>query len=188
MNTRLIFILPIAVFAVLVGAFLWGLGPDRNPREVPSAMIDKPAPDFDLPAVEGLEIPGLKTIDFQGQVTLVNFFASWCIPCRIEHPLITRLGEEGIVPVWGINYKDEREDAIAWLDNLGNSYERIGFDLSGKLFHPFGDRVARNDRIGYLGHREPREPGRWAGWDPGRRLDVLLETSEEFRRLWEREA
>jgi cytochrome c biogenesis protein CcmG/thiol:disulfide interchange protein DsbE len=134
---RLIFVVPLAIFAVFVGATGWYIfeiqrDSQRAPNIIGAGEQDKPVPEFDLPPLLD-EIPGLATTDFGGEVVMVNVFASWCIPCRIEHPLITRLGEEGIVPVWGINYKDEREDAIAWLDNLGNSYKRIGFDLSGRV-------------------------------------------------------
>lgn len=132
MRKQILVLLPIALFAVLFAAFLWGLAPDRNPREVPSALIDKSVPDFELPSVDGLDTPGLKTGDLTGDVILVNFFASWCIPCRVEHPLLMTLAEEGEVQLVGINYRDKPEDAVAWLDELGNPYARIGADLKAR--------------------------------------------------------
>jgi cytochrome c biogenesis protein CcmG/thiol:disulfide interchange protein DsbE len=129
MMRRLLFLLPVVIFAVIAGYFLWGLAPDRDPRDIPTAMIDKPVPDFDLPAVPGLAVPGLKTADLAaGEVVMVNFFASWCVPCRAEHQYLSALAEESGVPLYGINHRDKAEDAAAWLAELGNPYRRIGAD------------------------------------------------------------
>ncbi len=130
---RLIFALPLVV-AALIGAFaLWGLSGGRDPNAIPSALISKPVPDFELPPIEGVASPGLKTADLQGQgLTLVNVFASWCGPCRAEHPVLTRLAREEDVRLVAINYKDKPEAAAAWLEELGNPYERIGSDYSGR--------------------------------------------------------
>jgi len=125
-----LYFLPLLVFLGISVYFAIGLG--KDPREIPSALIDKPVPQFELPPLVE-DLPGLASADFGGEVVMVNVFASWCIPCRIEHPLITRLADDGILPVYGINYKDEKADAIAWLDELGNSYARIGWDLSGRV-------------------------------------------------------
>lgn len=126
---RLLFLIPVAVFAVVVVYF--GLGLQRDPSIVPSALIDKPAPEFDLPPVlESGE--GFKTADLEGRVSLVNVFASWCIPCRVEHPFLMKLAKEGTVPILGINWKDKQPDAVAWLQELGDPFERIGADLSGR--------------------------------------------------------
>lgn len=129
MMRRLLFLLPVIVFAVIAGYFLKGLAPDRDPNNVPTAMIDKPTPSFDLAAVPGLDAPGLATADLQGGgVAMVNFFASWCVPCRAEHEYLTALTEETGVPLYGINHRDKPEDAAAWLAELGNPYRRIGAD------------------------------------------------------------
>ena len=123
-----LYLLPLLVFLGLSVYFALGLG--KDPSELPSALIDKPVPEFELPPLlDG--VPGVATADFGAEVMMVNVFASWCVPCRVEHPLITRLADEGIVPVIGLNWKNEKADAEAWLTALGNPYERIGWDLSG---------------------------------------------------------
>lgn len=133
---RLIYIVPLIIFGGFVGATAWYIleiqrDSQRAPNIIGAGEQNKPVPEFDLPPLlDG--IPGFATGDFGGEVVMVNVFASWCIPCRAEHPLITRIGEDGIVPVWGLNWKNKKEEAIAWLDELGNSYARIGFDLSGR--------------------------------------------------------
>ena len=118
MTRRALYLLPLLLFALVAGYFLWGLASDRNPNLVPSALIDKPAPAFDLPPLAGLGRPGLATADLQnGGVALVNFFASWCLPCRAEHPLLMDLAESGVVRVLGIDFRDSPEDARRWLED-----------------------------------------------------------------------
>ena len=124
------YIIPVALFAGVATALAVGL--TLKPGDLPSVMINKPVPEFDLPPLLDRE-RGLATADLAGEVRLVNFFASWCVACRIEHPLLNRINEQGIVPVYGINYKDEPEDAKAWLDRLGDPYARSGADVPGRV-------------------------------------------------------
>ncbi len=122
--------LPLVVF---MGLAVWfAIGLTRDPSVLPSMLIDKPVPEFELPALLD-DVPGFATGDFGGEVVLVNVFASWCLPCRAEHPLLMRLAEDNIVTVFGLNWKDEKDDATAWLAGLGNPYARIGHDLSGRV-------------------------------------------------------
>ncbi len=131
---RILLILPLGI-ALLIGGFaLWGLWADRNPSEVPSALISRPVPEFDLPPVPGVGVPGLKRADLTagGPPVLVNVFASWCVPCKAEHAVLSRLVRDRGVVLYGINYKDKVEDARKWLEDLGNPYSRIGSDLDGR--------------------------------------------------------
>ncbi|MDJ0951975.1 MAG: DsbE family thiol:disulfide interchange protein [Alphaproteobacteria bacterium] len=132
MRQRLLILLPLALFMVLGGFFLAGLG--RDPKVLPSALLDQPVPDFDLPALIP-EKGGLASADLVGGVTVVNVFASWCVPCRVEHPLWMRLAEDGDVRMRlvGLNYKDRPQDARGWLTELGDPYTRIGTDADGRV-------------------------------------------------------
>ena len=129
---RWIFFAPVAVFAVL--ALYFGIGLTKDPSIIPSALIDKPAPAFRLADIPGRDGPGFSTDDLrQGRVSVVNVFASWCIPCRAEHPIINRLAVMGLVVVYGINYKDDPDGARRWLDQLGDSYTAVGADRDGRV-------------------------------------------------------
>jgi cytochrome c biogenesis protein CcmG/thiol:disulfide interchange protein DsbE len=119
------FVLPIALFALLAAGFYAGIGTDTF--VLPSPLIDKPAPEFSLPPLPG-ESRGFSSADLQGKVSLVNTFASWCGPCRAEHPVLNVLAKTKRVPIFGINYKDKPEAAAAWIAELGNPYTRIGAD------------------------------------------------------------
>jgi cytochrome c biogenesis protein CcmG/thiol:disulfide interchange protein DsbE len=126
MNRRgLIFVLPAVVFTLLAAGFYVGLGIDSN--VLPSALIDQPAPRFDLPPLPGDE-RGFSSADLQGHVSLVNVFASWCTPCRTEHPVLNALAKTKRVAIYGIDFKDKPNVALAWLAELGNPYTRIGAD------------------------------------------------------------
>jgi len=131
---RLLAALPVLVALVFGGFFLWGLNPDRDPNAIPSVLISQPAPTFDLPPVEGVGVPGLSRGDLTGNAdpVVVNVFASWCLPCRAEHAVLTRIVERDGIRLFGINYKDKPEAARSWLEELGNPYERIGSDLDGR--------------------------------------------------------
>jgi cytochrome c biogenesis protein CcmG/thiol:disulfide interchange protein DsbE len=135
LRRRLLFAAPVFGFAgmaVLLGASLGG-----DPGKLPSTLIGKPAPTFDLPAVQGRKL-GLSSDDLRGQVSLVNVFASWCVACRAEHPLLLRLAVEKIVPIYGLNYKDEPADAARWLDAMGDPYTRTGSDRTGRVAIDWG--------------------------------------------------
>ncbi|MGD9724791.1 MAG: DsbE family thiol:disulfide interchange protein [Alphaproteobacteria bacterium] len=116
-------------------ALAWGL--TRRPGERPSALIGKLVPAFDLPPVQGRTL-GLASTDLNGEVSLVNVFASWCVACRAEHPLFMRLAGNKVVPVHGLNYKDAPEDAARWLDTLGDPYTRTGADRDGRVAIDWG--------------------------------------------------
>jgi cytochrome c biogenesis protein CcmG/thiol:disulfide interchange protein DsbE len=131
---RLLYLLPLVLFVVLAGYFSLSLG--EGSRELPSALIDKPAPDFVLPPLrtgDAVSLAGLR-----GQVTVVNFFASWCVPCRLEHPMLMRLANQDRISIVGIAYKDRPQDAQKLLDDAGDPYSRVGLDESGRTGIDFG--------------------------------------------------
>lgn len=126
---RALFLIPLLLFLGLAGYL--GFGLTRDSRILPSTLIDKPVPTFELPPLlpEGA---GLKTADLKGEVSLVNIFSSWCVPCRAEHAIWARVTAAENLPIYGINWKDKREQATAWLKELGNPYRQIGFDPDNK--------------------------------------------------------
>jgi cytochrome c biogenesis protein CcmG/thiol:disulfide interchange protein DsbE len=132
---RLRLLIPLAVFALLV-VFL-GKGLLLNPSEVPSPLIDKPAPGFNLPRLHD-PVTEISNKDMAGKVWMLNVWASWCVSCRQEHPLLVDLSRRGIVPIYGLNYKDTREEAIAWLQQLGNPYLASAFDVDGRVGLDYG--------------------------------------------------
>ena len=151
---RLTHILPLVLFAVV--ALALGIGLTLDPRIIPSALIDKPVPEFSLPPVDGRP-NGLAAGDLRtGEVAIVNIFASWCGPCRIEHPLLMDVARSGEVPVHGINYKDLPRNAVAWLKRFGDPYQRVGSDRDGRVSIDWGVYgipetfvVDRDGRIAY---------------------------------------
>ena len=132
---RLLFILPVVAFAAAAFLFYERLG--HNPAEVPSALIDKPVPSFALPSPVD-SVPGLSSADLKGRVVLVNVFASWCVPCGVEHPELMKLAAQGTLPIYGLNYKDKTADVTRWLGQLGNPFARIGQDLDGRVAIEWG--------------------------------------------------
>ena len=122
-------------FVALAGIFAIGL--NRNPSLIPSTLIGKKVPDFDLPPVKG-NILGLSSKNLLGEVSLVNVFASWCVACREEHPIFMRLTSRKLVPLHGLNYKDAPDDAARWLNTMGNPYTRTGADLAGRVAIDWG--------------------------------------------------
>lgn len=136
MKTRYLrFLLPLGVFALLLVFLLIGLRLD--PREVPSPLIGKPAPAFALPQLDKPE-QRIASDDLLGKVWVLNVFASWCAPCRIEHPLVTELASRKLAPVYGLNYKDKTGDATAWLAQLGDPYAAVLVDADGRTGIDFG--------------------------------------------------
>lgn len=134
---RLLLFLPLAVAAAIMGFAARMLLDDEHVRTaavLPSVLVGGPAPAFDLPPVAGVGVPGLATADLASDgVTAVNVFASWCVPCRAEHGVLTRLAEEDGLRLVGLNYRDVAEDAAAFLDELGNPYERVGHDRDARI-------------------------------------------------------
>lgn len=137
MSRRLMFLFPLLIVLGLAGTFAWSLMSGRDPAVLPSAMIDKPMPELALPPIEG-RTEGLATADLGGKPALINFFASWCIPCLAEHPILTRLSAENGIPIFGISFKDKPADAEAWLARNGDPYRRIGADRTGRTAIEFG--------------------------------------------------
>jgi cytochrome c biogenesis protein CcmG/thiol:disulfide interchange protein DsbE len=134
---RLVFLLPIAIVAVLVALFWIGLDPKRDKSILPSALVGKAAPAVDLPALaDGAS--RLTLASYKGQLVAINFFASWCLPCRAEHPLLEQVTAEFGVPVIGIAWKDKPEASRAFLDELGDPYVATGTDHNGRTGIDFG--------------------------------------------------
>ena len=131
-NMRLVYFLPVLVFAFIAGIAAVFMLSGKDPRQVGSNLVGKLAPEFALPALPG-QAAGLTRKDLDGRVTVVNFFASWCAPCLIEHPFLMRLSKRQGIRLVGINYKDKPGDAAAWLKRHGNPYTRIGADRSGRI-------------------------------------------------------
>ncbi len=129
------YLVPLGIFLVLV-VFL-AIGLNLDPREVPSPLIDKPAPEF---AAANLNRPNevIKRDDMLGKVWLLNVWASWCVACREEHPVLVAFSKKGMVPIYGLNYKDKREDGLGWLKDFGNPYTESLFDPDGRIGINYG--------------------------------------------------
>jgi cytochrome c biogenesis protein CcmG, thiol:disulfide interchange protein DsbE len=132
---RALFLLPLVSFLVLAGYFAMALRPGYDPQLLPSAMIDKEAPPFDLAGLNGR---GLSRDALKGGPVLINFFASWCVPCRVEQPMLMRLANRDHVPLYGIDYKDQPQDAAKLLAQFGDPYRRVGLDPDGQVGLNFG--------------------------------------------------
>jgi cytochrome c biogenesis protein CcmG/thiol:disulfide interchange protein DsbE len=125
--------IPFIMFTLL-GLLLWR-GLYLDPKEIPSALVDKPFPEFSLPTLIGEELKTQSSL--QGQVTLVNVWGTWCISCKVEHPFLVELAQQG-VRIIGVNYKDDNDAAIKWLKDLGNPYEYSVDDVDGTLSMDLG--------------------------------------------------
>lgn len=140
---RLILAAPVAIFLGLAALFLFRLNVGGDPSAIPSVLVGRPVPETALPPLEGLlrngaPVPGLTPADLRGRPLLVNVFASWCGPCRIEHPLLMRLAEDPDLAIVGINNKDQPENARRFLGALGNPYEAVGVDANGRASIEWG--------------------------------------------------
>jgi cytochrome c biogenesis protein CcmG/thiol:disulfide interchange protein DsbE len=157
---RLVVLLPLIVFLAIAALFLYRLGAG-DPSMLPSALIGHPAPNTPLPPLEGLvhagtPVPGIAAADLKGAVSLVNVWASWCVPCRDEAPVLMKLAEDKRIRVIGINYKDEPTNARRFIARYGNPYAAIGTDTSGRAGIEWGVYgvpenfvIGRDGRIAY---------------------------------------
>jgi cytochrome c biogenesis protein CcmG/thiol:disulfide interchange protein DsbE len=142
-SRRILVLLPLVLFLGLSALFFIRLGSGGDPSRIPSALIGRPAPDAALPALDGLErdgkpVPGIVAGEFKGQVTLVNVWSSWCVPCRDEAPLLMRLAEDSRLRLVGINYKDEPDNARRFLSRYGNPFAASGADRKGRAAIEWG--------------------------------------------------
>ena len=157
---RLVVLLPLIVFLGIAALFLYRLGAG-DPSMLPSALIGRPAPNTPLPPLEGLAhdgkpVPGIAAADLKGAVSLVNVWASWCVPCRDEAPLLMKLAEDKRIRVIGINYKDEPANARSFIRRYGNPYAAVGTDANGRAGIEWGVYgvpenfvIGRDGRIAY---------------------------------------
>jgi cytochrome c biogenesis protein CcmG, thiol:disulfide interchange protein DsbE len=171
---RLGYLIPLLVF-LLIGIAL-AVGLTLNPREIPSALIGKPVPEFTLAPVQGREL-GLSTADLKtGQPSLVNVFASWCVPCRVEHPLLMALQRDNLAPIHGLNYKDDPADVAKWLDQLGDPFTRTGADRNGRVGIDWGVYgVPETFVVDGAGHIRCKHVGPLTAWDMDNKIKPLLQ-------------
>jgi cytochrome c biogenesis protein CcmG/thiol:disulfide interchange protein DsbE len=165
---RLLFLLPIIGFVGLLAVF--GVGLTHDPRQLPSQLIDRPLPEFALPGIEegSEQNGGFASASLKGEPALLNVFASWCAACPQEHPVLTRIAEEG-VPVYGLAWKDEPLDSVKWLEKWGNPYVRVAADQQGRTAIDLGVTgvpetfvVDRNGRVRFK-QIGPISPETWEG-------------------------
>ena len=129
------YLIPLVVFMVMLGFLAVGL--QLNPREVPSPLINKPAPAFNLPTLAAPD-KSISSQDLRGKVWVLNVWASWCVACRVEHPVFVEFAKTGAVPIYGLNYKDKRDDALRWLAKFGDPYQQSLSDTEGLVGIDFG--------------------------------------------------
>lgn len=126
------YVAPLVVFALLLWVFVKGLDPQRDLNELPSPFLGKPAPEFELPTLKNPE-QLVSNTNYAGEVTLINVWATWCVGCRQEHEFLLQLAREGVIPIYGINWRDRRDEALRWLAQLGDPYVASGFDGDGRV-------------------------------------------------------
>ncbi len=132
---RLGFLIPLGAFVAL--AAILAIGLKRDPREVPSPLIDHPAPAFALTRLDDATTT-IALGDLRGKVWMLNVWASWCVACREEHALLVDFSKQGLLPIYGLNYKDQRGDGLSWLARMGNPYQASLFDGEGRVGIDFG--------------------------------------------------
>jgi cytochrome c biogenesis protein CcmG/thiol:disulfide interchange protein DsbE len=120
----------VVAFVVLIGILAIGL--DRDPSKLPSPLIDKPAPEYELPRVKD-PMSSVGSADYAGQLVLVNIWATWCVGCRQEHDFLVELAGRQEIPVYGIDWRDQRDEALKWLDRLGDPYVASAYDEDGRV-------------------------------------------------------
>ena len=171
---RLGYLVPLIVF-LLIGLAL-AIGLTLNPREIPSALIGKPVPEFSLPPVQGRNL-GLSSADLKtGQPSVVNVFASWCVPCRVEHPFLMALQRDNLAPIHGLNYKDDPSDVAKWLDQLGDPFTRTGADRNGRVGIDWGVYgVPETFVVDGEGRIRCKHVGPLTAWDMDNKIRPLLQ-------------
>jgi len=157
---RILVLLPLAIFLALAALFLYRLG-QGDPSRIPSALIGRPVPDTTLPPLpdlvrDGVAVPGIRSGDFNGAVTLVNVWASWCVPCHDEAPLLLKMAEDKRFRIVGINYKDQPDNARRFIGRYGNPFAAVGADVNGRASIDWGVYgvpetfvIGRDARIAY---------------------------------------
>lgn len=175
--SRLVLVIPLLAFAAVALFFAFGL--TRDPSRIPSELIDRPLPTFELPPIAGFE-QGFGSADLTGDVVLVNIWGSWCVSCHIEHPLLMQLAQNKEIPIYGLNWKDDPQDAADWLERYGNPYTLIGADREGRVIVDLGVTgapetfiVDRQGRVRYK-HVGPITQDAWT--------DILAPLIKELRR------
>ena len=165
---RFVFIMPVIAFIALIGFF--GIGLTKDPKVLPSQLLDRPLPTFDLPGIAEAPGggPGLASVALKGEPALLNIFASWCAACPQEHPVLTRISAEGF-PVYGIAWKDKPQDSRDWLAKWGNPYRATAADENGRTAIDLGVTGVPEtfivDKAGRVRFKQigPISPEQWEG-------------------------